>query len=262
MASSARPTTASNGDDRRRFPRINFQMALDVALGPFLQDRSHQDDALQRTITVNLGSGGLCFYSDILYPIGSQVFCRLSLPDREASLELTGSIVWFQKVEREEHGYKLGLEFGTLPRDTQQALEQLCASSPAAARNVRARRLLLVEDDAEMQLALKLRFESAGFEVITANEGLEALRKGREEHPQVILLDLMLPKLNGYEVCRLLKFDQKFAHIPILVFTARSRREDRELGFAAGADAYVTKPFEGKALIAKIEELLTARGAR
>jgi len=250
---------ASDGDERRRFPRVNCAMALDVALGPALRDPSHQDDALQQTITINLSVGGLCFYSDILYPIGSQVFCRLSLPDRDAPLDVRGSVVWFQKVEREEHGYKLGVEFGELSSDATRALEHVCAMPPTASQGTRAKRLLLVEDDHEMQRALKLRFEAAGFEVITANEGLEALRMGRENHPQAILLDLMLPKLNGYEVCRLLKFDQKFSHIPIIVFTARSRREDMELGFAAGADAYITKPFDGKALIAKINELLTER---
>ena len=101
-----------------------------------------------------------------------------------------------------------------------------------------------------------MRFESAGFEVITAGDGLEALRKGREEHPHAIILDLMLPHLNGYEVCRLLKFDQRFARIPIMLFTARSRQQDMELGSVVGADAFVTKPCSGAELIAKIEELL------
>ena len=132
---------------------------------------------------------------------------------------------------------------------------------PPAAQALSGKKLLLVDDDHELQLALKLRFQSAGFQVTTADEGLEALRKGREERPNVIILDLMLPNLNGYEVCRLLKFDQKFRHIPIILFTARSRREDMEMGHAAGADAYVTKPFNGADLIAKVEELLNARHA-
>ena len=120
----------------------------------------------------------------------------------------------------------------------------------------RAIRVLLVDDDDELCTALKLRFEAVGFHVSTAGDGLEALRKGREERPNVIILDLMLPNINGYEVCRLLKFDQKFRHIPIVLFSARSRQEDMALGRTVGADKYITKPVDGKALITAIEELI------
>ena len=214
-------------------------------------------DALERTVSVNLSRGGMSLCGDLLYPVGTVLFCSVSVPWRTKPIEAIGSLVWFRKVNGEAQEYQLGIEFSTLSEEHRHALHTLLAQPPAT-HGPRAKRLLLVDDDAELCLAMKLRFESVGFEVITAAEGLEALRKGRETHPNVIVLDLMLPKLNGYEVCRLLKFDQKFRHIPIILCTARCRREDQELGLAAGADAYVTKPFTGEKLIATVQGLLQA----
>jgi CheY-like chemotaxis protein/Tfp pilus assembly protein PilZ len=271
MAAESRPTPPTshgfNGAERRRFPRFN--MALDVAFGPACRRPATADRAgrptgsgtrpteskLERTVTVNLSIGGLCLYSDVLYPIGSELFCSLSLPGREKPIEVVGTVAWFQKVNHEAHGYKMGLEFTDVSAQDRAALRALLEHPPAVEPS-RSKRLLLVDDDQELCQALKLRFEAGGFEVITAGDGLEGLRKGREEHPDLVILDLMLPKLNGYEVCRLLKFDQKFRHIPIILCTARSRREDRLMGETVGADAYVTKPFDGKALLAKADELV------
>ena len=213
---------------------------------------------LERTVTINLSLGGLCLYSDALFPMGSQFYCAVTVPGCAKPVEAMGTLVWFQKADQDAHGYKLGIEFDAISPEHLAALQQLFEHPPSAAPS-RAKKLLLVDDDLELQLAIKLRLESAGFQVITASDGLEALRKGREEHPHLIILDLMLPHLNGYEVCRLLKFDQKFQRIPIMVFTARSRQQDMEMGRAVGADAYVTKPCNGKELIAKVEELLAKR---
>ena len=251
------PAPKPNGSERRRFPRYN--VALDVAFGPVSDLSEHPDEQrLKRTVTVDLSVGGLCLHSDLLYPINSHLFCSLSLPNRDQPVIVVGTVAWFQRTDQRTHEYKLGVEFTRISTGDRRAIEALLERPPTAGAS-RAKKLLLVDDDPELQLSLKFRFESVGFQVITANEGLEALRKGREEFPHLIILDVMLPNLNGYEVCRLLKFDQKFHHIPILLFTARSRREDLQLGYAMGADACLTKPCDGKALIAKVEELLAAK---
>lgn len=226
-------------------------------MGPLgLDDVRPLEAQLKRTVTVDLSQGGACLYSEGRYAIGTQLFCAITLPGQPRRFEVVGTLAWYQKVDREERGYKLGLEFAQMTAEHQALLAQFLAHPPASAAS-RAKTLLLVEDDEELQLAMKLRFESAGFHVITASEGLEALRKGREEHPHLIILDLMLPNLNGYEVCRLLKFDHTFHDIPIILCTARCRREDMEMGKAVGADAFVTKPFNGQELIEKVETLLT-----
>ena len=255
MVTPSQPTSPEPRIERRRQPRYN--MALDVAFGPAGNPITRPPEGqLGRTVTVNVSLGGCCLYSDTLYPLGAQLYCALSLPTHPKPLELIGVVAWFQKMDRDAHGYKLGLEFKDPAAEDQTALQALLDHPPEAQPSP-SKRLLLVDDDVDMNLALKLRFESSGFEVITAFNGLEALRKAREERPDVMILDLMLPYLNGYEVCRLLKFDQKFKDIPIILCTARSRQEDVQMGHVVGADAYVTKPFDGKGLIAKAEELLT-----
>lgn len=247
------PAPADPGRERRKIPR--YAMALDIAFGPASGAAAPLDTGLERSVTVNVSHGGLCLYSDVLYPIGAQVFCRVTFPGRAEPFEAVGAVAWFSRVERDLHAYKLGLEFTQLAPDHKAALDRLL-SQPTVVSAARSKRLLLVDDDDDLRLALKLRFESLGFEVLTAANGLEGLQKGRDEHPDLIILDLMLPSLNGYEVCRLLKFDQKYRGIPIILCTARSRVEDAAMGYAVGADAFITKPFDGKSLIAKTEELL------
>jgi len=118
------------------------------------------------------------------------------------------------------------------------------------------KRILLVEDEAQLVEMVKMRLEASGYEVISARDGQEALDKARKDNPNLIILDLMLPKIDGYKVCRMLKFDEKYKSIPIIMFSARAQEQDRQMGMQVGADAYISKPFEPKALIEKIEELL------
>ncbi len=118
------------------------------------------------------------------------------------------------------------------------------------------KKILVVDDEPFLVMALKIRLEMVGYEVITAYDGLEGLNKAREEEPDLILLDVMLPKKNGYQVCQLLKFDEQYKHIPIIMLTAKGQKTDKEWGEKTGADVYMTKPFEDAELLAKIKELL------
>jgi len=117
-------------------------------------------------------------------------------------------------------------------------------------------RILIVDDEEQLVEMVKLRLEANGYEVIAAYDGQEALDKARNERPDLIILDLMLPKIDGYKVCRMLKFDEKYKSIPIILFTARAQESDEKMGFEVGADAYITKPFEPQVLLAKIKELI------
>jgi two-component system alkaline phosphatase synthesis response regulator PhoP len=123
-----------------------------------------------------------------------------------------------------------------------------------------AKRILIVDDDSEIVSTLGLRFEAIGYEVIGAYDGLEALQKARNEHPDVILLDIMLPKLDGYKVCRMLKFDEKYKHIPIIILTAKVEEHNKKLGKEVGAEAYVTKPFDTSELINTIKGFVEQGG--
>ena len=118
-------------------------------------------------------------------------------------------------------------------------------------------KILAVDDDAMVLAVIKKRLEFAGYEVITAMEGLEGLKKARSENPDLIVLDLILPNLNGYQICAMLKRDSKYRNIPIIMLTSRSQKADIAEGMKAGADAYITKPYDPDEFIAKIQILLT-----
>lgn len=119
-----------------------------------------------------------------------------------------------------------------------------------------AKKILVVDDEAQLVEMVKMRLEASGYEVITAADGQEALDKARQDKPNLIILDLMLPKIDGYKVCRMLKFDEKYNKIPIILFSARAQEQDKLLGMQVGANGYIAKPFEPKVLLSKIEELL------
>ena len=117
-------------------------------------------------------------------------------------------------------------------------------------------RILIVEDEAALSEMIKIRLEKNGYEVISAFDGVQALEMARQQNPNLIILDLMIPKIDGYKVCRMLKFDEKYKKIPIIMFTARTQESDKQLGEQVGADAYIIKPFDPEVLLSKIKELL------
>ena len=119
-----------------------------------------------------------------------------------------------------------------------------------------SKRILVVDDEKDIADTLRFRLEANGYEVVTAYDGQDGLNKAKTVSPDLIVLDLMLPKIDGYKVCRMLKFDETYKHIPIILFTARVQESDRQTGVKVGADAYITKPFDATVLLAKIKELL------
>ena len=119
-----------------------------------------------------------------------------------------------------------------------------------------AKRILVVDDEQDLVVMISKALKYQGYEVVTANDGQEALGKAKSERPDLIVLDLMLPKINGYKVCGLLKKDTRYAKIPIILLTAKANAEDIKLGEKIGADAYITKPYDRDALLSKIEELI------
>ncbi|MCX5701185.1 MAG: response regulator [Candidatus Omnitrophica bacterium] len=118
------------------------------------------------------------------------------------------------------------------------------------------KRILIVDDEVDLVDMVSLRLEANNFQVIKAFDGQDGLDKARKEKPDLIILDLMLPKIDGYKVCRMLKFDDKYKNIPIILFTAKVQDSDKKLGEDVKADAYVTKPFEAEVLLSKIKELI------
>jgi DNA-binding response OmpR family regulator len=120
-------------------------------------------------------------------------------------------------------------------------------------------KVLIVEDEPDTLQLLKESLESEGYEVITATDGIEAENKVHRESPDIIILDILLPKRDGYEVCRRLREDKNSFAIPIIMLTAKGDYGSRLKGFLQGAFDYIAKPFSTEDLIKKIRKLLSTR---
>src|ERR1044071_2689626 len=118
------------------------------------------------------------------------------------------------------------------------------------------RKLLIVEDERDVADLLEMSLRKAGFKITTAADGAAALQKARDDRPDFIILDLMLPKMSGLEICKILKSDVATSHIPILMLTAKAEEIDRIVGLEFGADDYVTKPFSPREVVLRIRAIL------
>jgi twitching motility two-component system response regulator PilH len=120
-------------------------------------------------------------------------------------------------------------------------------------------RILIADDSPVLRMAVSKLLEPEGYEVVTAEDGVEAITEFYEAKPDLVLLDVQMPKLNGYVVCRLIKEDPSAAHVPVLILTVRSSAEDRYWGAKSGADGYLTKEALGDELLMAIRSTLAGR---
>jgi DNA-binding response OmpR family regulator len=119
-----------------------------------------------------------------------------------------------------------------------------------------SRTILAVDDNPAALMLIRCALGAEGYTVVTAADGHEALRKAREQQPDLVVLDLMMPGIDGYEVCRRLRTDPVTAHMPVLILSAKSQSSDQKMGFGVGADDYLTKPVLPSELVNRIESLL------
>ena len=118
------------------------------------------------------------------------------------------------------------------------------------------KKILIVDDEQDIVESLKFVLEGCSYMCYCAYNGEDGLKLAREIMPDLIILDVMMPRINGYKISRLLKFDAKYKNIPIFMLTARSQEEDKLIGEETGADEYITKPFDINNLLEKVESYL------
>ena len=121
-----------------------------------------------------------------------------------------------------------------------------------------AKRILIIEDDPSVLRAISYMLGKEGYDVLTALNGLAGLRKAKEENPDLLILDVMLPGIDGFEVCHRLRAESQTAQLPILMLSAKGQEADMSTGLEVGANEYLTKPVERSVLLSKIEALLAA----
>ncbi|MCX5687735.1 MAG: response regulator transcription factor [Candidatus Omnitrophica bacterium] len=117
-------------------------------------------------------------------------------------------------------------------------------------------KILIIEDEKDIAKMLDYNLKKEGFKILSANNGEDGLDMACKENPDLVLLDLMLPEMDGLDVCKAIKNDAKTAHIPIIILTAKAQEADKIVGLELGADDYVTKPFSPRELIARIKAVL------
>jgi two-component system alkaline phosphatase synthesis response regulator PhoP len=117
-------------------------------------------------------------------------------------------------------------------------------------------KILVVDDEIYIVHILDFSLGMEGYEVLTALDGEQALEKARAEHPDLIVLDIMMPKLDGYETCKMLKAEAGTKDIPVILLSAKGRNVDQKIGFEVGADDYITKPFSPRKLVERINAIL------
>ena len=120
------------------------------------------------------------------------------------------------------------------------------------------KKILIVDDEQDIVESLKFVFEGCNYTCYTAFNGEDGLKLAREISPDLIILDVMMPRINGYKISRLLKFDKKYKDIPILMITARSQDEDKLIGEETGANEYITKPFDLDEVLKIVQKYLGA----
>ena len=123
-------------------------------------------------------------------------------------------------------------------------------------------KILVVDDEVYIVHILDFSLGMEGYEVVTALDGEQAIEKANAERPDLIVLDIMMPKLDGYETCKRLKADDATRNIPVILLSAKGRNIDQKIGFEVGADDYITKPFSPRKLVERINAILGQANAQ
>ncbi|HAD81916.1 MAG: hypothetical protein A2509_02800 [Candidatus Edwardsbacteria bacterium RIFOXYD12_FULL_50_11] len=119
-----------------------------------------------------------------------------------------------------------------------------------------AKKIMVVDDEPYIARVIKFKLEQEGYTVISANDGQSGLQKIKEEKPDMVLLDVMMPGLSGYEVCQKIREDAELAGIPVVILTAKGQERDREQGLSMGASDYITKPFSPNRLLELVKSMI------
>lgn len=232
--------------NNRRYPRL------------FLQLRAHgcSVDSPQATFpiqVINIGAEGVCFTCQNVFPPGHKIQLNIFLPSN-VTIEMTIQIVWQEAIPISGH-YRAGAKIIDMPaRAMDQWMSFYCQKVlhiPNAEKKI-----LVVEDEHDAAQLLTLELETAGYTVVVASDGEEGFAKYESDRPSLIILDVMLPKLNGYEVCRRIRRQKGDECTPIIMLTAKKEDVDRIQGRVIGATVYLSKPFEAEHLLGLIQKFL------
>lgn len=205
------------------------------------------------TTVVNFGPEGVCFYSGLRIENGQQIDLEVQLsPERH--LKVSGVAAWSGK-KNDSGFYCVGLKLMKTGNENEGILLDFYLEKKGESKKPK-KKILVVDDEQDLATLLSFHLTQAGYEVAMAFDGEEGFRKYEEQPPDLIILDLKMPKLNGFEVCRKIRREKKDTQIPILMLTALQDDADRLIGKVVGAQRYMTKPFKIEDLLKEVEWLM------
>ncbi len=207
--------------------------------------------AFEATV-VSIGAEGLCFQLKDLLDIGQVIELQVHL-DLEEKVLLKTEIIWIQR--RDEKTYRAGVKIVDVPLNEEiRFIKFYCGKMLSLFEN--CKKILVIDDERGLVKFLQKELEEENYKVVCAYDGEEGFAKYLSEQPDLIILDIRLPKLNGYEVCRKVRRERRDQRTPILMVTAASNDADKIIGSVVGAHKYMTKPFKIEDLLHAIDALL------
>lgn len=234
------------GRERRNWPRVNINLTGRYRV------MSGQELFYQTTV-VNLSAQGVCFLTKQPLEPFTEVELQLNMNGHE-KITVTARVMWVsESKERNEFmaGVKI-VESGK--KDEEKFIRFYCRQILIAPKT--EHKILVVDDEQEMVELIKIELEQEKYIVVCAYDGLEGYEQFLNEKPDLVIVDLMLPKLNGYELCRKIRREHQNARTPILMISAKKEDEDRIISKVIGAQKYITKPFDPDELLEDVETLL------
>jgi CheY-like chemotaxis protein len=233
-------------DDKRAYQRAELSLS-----GRFKVAELGGD--FFETTVVNLGPEGLCFFSGIKIEAGQQIELEVFL-SQEKHIQLSTVVVWSDQ-KNESGFYRVGLKIMKTGNENEKLLLDFYLEKNLQGQKPK-KKILVIDDEKDLVDLLSFHLSQAGYEVMMAFDGEEGYQKYEQQAPDLIILDLKMPKLNGFEVCRKIRREKKDLNIPILMLTALQDDADRLIGKVVGAQRYMTKPFKIEELLQEVEWLM------
>lgn len=233
-------------NEKRHHQRIEGSLSGQFKMASLVGD-------FYETTAVNFSPEGLCFYSNVHMECDQEIDLIVHLTN-EKDVRIKGLVVWSDK--KDESGfYRVGLKLLKTGSED-ESLFIAFYNERVTQQQKPKKKVLVVDDEVDLAQLLSFHLVQAGYTVVMAHDGEEGYQKYEQEQPDLIILDLKMPKLNGFEVCRKIRREKKDTQIPIIMLTALQDDADRLIGKVVGAQRYMTKPFKMDDLLQEVEWLM------
>lgn len=216
---------------------------------------SESSDEYFPATLLDIGPDGVGFLHDDPLDRGAKVYFRVDIGNG-GEVKFAAEVRWCRQA-RGMTRFQTGARICEIAREDLEKFVRFYCERLFPAQRAK-KKILVVEDEAGMSKLLRLELTQNGYDVVCAHDGESGFAKYMAERPDLIVLDIMLPKMNGYEVCRRIRREQDDARTPIVMLTAKKGDADRIVGGVVGAQRYLTKPFDAEHLLGEIAELLAA----